>query len=424
MRVNLSFQKTRIWIFILINLFCLNPLLTQEYRLIDSLSLAFYEKGEWQLLDSCLSNSKLNEYQAHSFFQRSSMANFHLGNLGKSDRMLRKALKLNSLDELNFTLQHDLFLLKGNFQQAIYSGKAEKGYSMNNLLSAIAFENGIKYSSNQDPGNLLHSSIMIQSRLGYRFHLKQFLTYNKQDYFWEDFNQFTYSLLSSFQLNTHFSLEIPFQFANYSSTINNVDKFDNSDIYYVQGNSFQKAFHAGLNVKYLGPSFTVVAGLSGMQANTRAGYDELYTTFTEATKNRVDTSNVYKQAQLNLTGQYDLYFPNHLVKINLSSFLIQNNEKLFINLRPGAALQISDKWWIYGEYWHKDNHMISAADAGIFVNNFNTQTQRVLASLQFFPNSKCKLEATWFTEWGTDTLYNRNLNYQSFFIHLTRFFTK
>jgi len=424
MRVDLSYRKTGVWMLMLTNLCNLNLIHAQEYRLIDSLSLAFYHKGEWELLDSCLSNSKMKEYQAHVFYQRSAVANFHLGNLGKSDRMLRKALKLNSLDELNYTMKHDLYITKGNLQQAIFTGKAKKGYSRNNLLSAIAFESGIKHSSREDPGNLLHSSLMLQSRLGYRFHLKQFLAYNKQDYFWENFNQLTYSLLSSFQLKSNVSVEIPFQFADYSSTINNVEIFDNSTIYYVQGNSFQKAFHVGLNVKYIGSSFTVLAGLSGMQANTRAGYDGLFTTLTEATKNRVDSSNFYNQAQLNMTGQYDLYFPNHLVKINLSGFLIQNKEKLYINMRPGASLQISSKWWFYGEYWHKDRHMIAAADAGIFVNNFNTQTERVLASLQFFPNPKYKVEATWFTEWGKDVLYDRDLKYQSFFIHLTRFLSK
>jgi hypothetical protein len=393
----------------------------QTYQLVDSMSTDYYQKGEWKQLDAYFRNVKLNQYQAHSFYQRNAVANMQLGNIARADRMIRKAIKLNSLNAFTNAIWHDMLIQKGSEAQAIFVGRRQRGYSRNALLSTVSLEGGLKYSTNPEPGHMLHTSAMIHSRIGYATHVRQFIAFNKQDYFWEKFNQFTYTFLGTRLLSPTVSLEMPIQFADYHSRIEHSDLFNNTTFFDANGNASQQALHWGMNMRYDGSAFSFAGGLSFMQAETQAGYNIRFQSGGNVITGQVDSTDTYAQLQGNFSGKFTQYINRRAYSLQLQTFFINGRDKVYLNFRPSISGQLGSNLWLYGEYWHKGRHMLAVPEAGVLINNFNTRTQRTMASLQFYPSVKYKLEATWMMEWGRDELYQQDLAYQCFFIHLTCF---
>ncbi|MFN4122939.1 MAG: hypothetical protein ACK4GL_06515 [Flavobacteriales bacterium] len=421
MKPNKSYIRAIVVLVSLANLLFVHIAAAQTYQMVDSMSADYYQKGEWKQLDKYFRNVKLEQYQAHSFYQRNALANMQLGNLSRTDRMIRKAVRLNSMNAFTNTIWHDLLLLKGKEAQAIYVGRRQRGYARNALLSTLSLEGGVKYSTNPEPGHMLHISAMLNSRIGYATHIRQFIAFNKQDYFWENFNQITYTFLGTHLLSSSVTFEMPFQYADYRSLIEHSDLINNSTFFNADGNALQQALHWGMNMRYEGSAFSFTGGYSFMQAETKAGYNTRIQTGGNVISGRVDSTDSYAQLQGNITGKYTHYINRKAYSLQLHTFLIDGRDKVYWNFRPSLSAQASKKIWLYGEYWHKGKHMLAIPDAGVLINNFNTQIQRTILSIHYYPNLKYKLEATWMMEWGRDELYQQDLAYQCFFVHLTRY---
>lgn len=421
MKPNTSYIRAIVMWVSLTNVLIVKLVGAQTYQMVDSMSADYYQKGEWKQLDAYFRNVKLGHYQAHSFYQRNAVANMQLGNLSRADRMIRKAVRLNSLNAFTNAIWHDMLLQKGREAQAIYVGQRQRGYARHALLSTISFEGGLKYSINPEPGHMLHTSAMLHSRIGYATHIRQFIAFNMQDYFWEHFNQITYTFLGTHLLNTSFSLEMPFQYADYRSRIEHSDLINNSTFFNANGNALQQASHWGMNLRYDGSAFSFTGGFSFMQAETKAGYNTRFETGGNVLTGRVDSTDSYVQLQGNFSGKYTYYIHRRAYSLQLQTFFIDGRDKVYWNFRPSLSLQAGKKVWLYAEYWHKGRHMLAVPDVGVLINNFNTRTQRTMTSVQYYPNAKYKLEATWMMKWGRDELYQQDLAYQCFFVHLARY---
>ena len=409
------------WLFFLILIFVSedNIIMAQNnYTLVDSLSRQYFIERNWTAMQLLFNEHHPDFFQSNVFYQRNAAAEFQLGNIYKAEKLISKSLSLNKYDMFSLGLMHDVLLQKGQIDKAISIGKSHLGYKKNVWLSSIAAETGLKYSALQEPEDLWHIGLGVRSRIGYRFNLNQFFSINKQHYFWEQFEQLNYTALPEYHLNKNWSIEAPFQIADYNSKIDYQDSSEISQRFDADGLASQQAQHFGFNLKYLKLRHKMMLGFSNFSSLTKAAYQLNFNNQDTIVNQIFDTTGRFAQQQINLEYQYTLPILKNSIRVGSYVYLIESQFGQFINFRPYLSISATKNLLLFFDYWHKDRYMLASPVKGIMINNFNTQTQRVLASVQYFPIPQLSVELSYINEFGKDLLYNNSLQYQGVFLNI------
>lgn len=412
-------EKFRFWIlgFIFLQLMATKYSNAQAFDLIDSITNTFYQSADWQNLYNFCKETSIESFNSPQLNKRMAVAAFYVEDYSLANRLVVKSGKQNSSDSTIFWLRYWLNLEAGEIEQAGFWAQ-KLGYPNDNFrLKGISMEAGTKISNQEEPGSLFHAGVGLSTQLKHKLHLDQFVGWNAQQYFWENFNQFSYSANLIYVPRANWQISVPIQIASYASNITMNEQIGADYQINRAGTSKQLAGNFGLNLRYLRPNYSLNFGITGFKSSTSADFITEENVFGQSFLFRTDTTNAFQQFQVNLGAQKRFYLGKKQLKLQMQTAILKTSNNLtFLNVRPSVAYNLSPKWWLYGEFWHKDSYMLSAPTVGVFINNFNTQSERYLLSVQHIFKKGNSLELIWFTESGNDQLYNETLQYQAIFL--------
>lgn len=393
---------------------------TQDIKMVDSLSEIMYSEKRWDDLAHLMKEIDLKKIKSSSLYYKASVAAFETGLYCKSEEFARQSLLLSDNETIIKSLLSASLLYQGKTAQSVWVGRQEFGFGSKSLLSEINVNGGLKYSAFSEPGSLSHVGMMTLSRFNYAFNWRNFISYNTQNYFWENMNQWNWTSTPMFTINSKWQLNFPFQMAIYKANIDYQSK-QSTPSFTSQGNINQTAYHIGAQAEYNKNYFRAIIGYSHAQASLNNDFETRFqlsgNDVNQITRNTVNTD----QNQLSTYLSYKIPTFKERLSLGLESHLIQTQKASYILAIPEVAYRFSKKINAYINYWKKSHYMVLLPQAGVFINNANTSTQRILLQTSYWIKSTSKFDLAYMYEWGTDDLYKQKLEYQGIFITFTYF---
>lgn len=392
----------------------------QSVQLIDSLSNVMYLEERWQDLSTLLNQVDLKKIKSASLYYKASVAAIETQNYCKSEQWARLALNENKVDENTRHLLAASLSFQGKMVQSIFIGQQSFGYQKHSPLSDLGINAGIKYSTYAEPSSLSHLGLMFQSRVGFRFHWQNFVSYNAQNYFWEDMQQWNWSSIPSFSINSLWRISIPIQIAKYQAKVDFRSNYSNPP-YSSLGNISQNAYHLGIQAQFSKNYLDFSVGLSWLQSNLLNDYEVRYNLNGSNFNNRINSQTIDHQKQINTHVALTLPIVHERIKIGLQTHWIATEISTYVFPIPEVSYRLSNKLSFYANYWNKKRFMVQQMQSGILINNANTQTQRMLLNISYWHKKIARFDLSYLHEWGRDELYNQPLQFNGLFLSFTYF---
>lgn len=419
MSMSFNYLHQKIILMLFLGHFSIAPKVqAQTYYLVDSVTNVYYQQADWQNLYNFCKETKLDQFKSFSLNKRYALAAFLTKRNTKAEKLLYKSLALNRSDSTIQQLAYLIYNQIGEQQLANFWLLNYQNQNSKWRLNSLSAETGTKWSINEEPGHLLHFQIAENRQWNRNWQSSQFLSFNKQPYFWENFKQYNYAFLISGIIHRHWQIDIPLQLAWFNAAISS-DNIENQQILSKNiGNSQQQVANFGLSGKYFGPGLGILFGVNTSWAKTNVNYNIISNTSPTTNLSNIDTAFLFNQKQLNIGLYKRFYINNKPITLSFQTAIIQAFNTSYLNIKPSITWSINAKTWLYTEYWHKNRYLLHSADAGLLINNFNTKTNRFLITFNRQNKKGHSLALTWLFEKGNDLLYNRAINYHGTFLKI------
>lgn len=396
-----------------------------SYVFIDSLSQAYYARGEWQNMNKLGAQNDICSFGSNKLLQRFAHAAFISKNYRLAEKWAWCAYKLSSTDTHSLQILYNVRLKAGDIRNVLFLGQSLGYFRKGFCVVDAGLEGGFKFSKEQEPGNFSHAGVHLGIRFGRRLFADQFFSVNTQDYFREDFSQYNYTFVPEIYFTPRLSLLLPFQAAKYKSSIAYTDSSYAPELFAINGNVTQHTNHISAMLRFRQGHFDIQGGASCFLGKTQTGYDVIRDF--EGQQNLVNTVNldsVTTQYQANALAQVNFDFKKQRVFLGMQNSLLNANGTTYLNARPFFSAELTKNLRLYGEFWHKGNYMISNPSAGILINNTHTTITRYLLMLSYSDNKRIKIDLTGIRERVDDRLYARQFKNNGLFLNLNFYFAQ